>query len=1654
MVGFYGGNSGLALAGDMVSGCVDEECCCWHLWCVGFVTLWMVQLGLGSIKVVFHSMRMRSFLNFHGTVDNLVRPCGEGGRQSGPFPYRREFGRITLSAWTLSNGLFWLLSLQWFPRFGTGHFGVECQRVGMGVKASVRTACHEMLRLLQCILCVSLFDFGSDSCHGINGVAQQHSLGRDEGWTLTGVTTKQAPGGCLSSRFCKVVPRWLFWFFFVSLLRVGEASHPGPRESFQWTLGLANPSGLNGKLDLVNHMPGDAWILTETHLSQRGTSMFVKGLRMLRSRWTYAVAGAPCPPRAHTDTGTHSGVLALSRFPTRALPHSFDADAYATGRIQVVGMAVADTWVTIGMVYGIPCNASHKLAKFQTDAMLSELIDRVGCQTTGPRVIGKDFNYGPEELEQLHRLRALGFREVQDLRAWRFGISTEPTRRGAKRIDQVWISPELQQAFLGVSVEFDHWPDHAAVVTTFCSDALSEVIATWPQPLQFPWPTDWTCQVDFDAQADLTIEYAKFWGQMEAHARFWVKHQGKSVLKRHCGRASVLEPRHTREVLSPVKKGRKGDIQPSFMGISLQHAQYVKQLRRLQSLVRILDKTSLTWNGQLNRDETWKAIRHAAGFPGGFWLWWVTNGLPSGSVSHLPLLCPSVEFVRDLFLAFQDFVQKYERDLARQRYQFATQRRADNMAYVFQDCRDDPPPTADCLLDRVEVGIEEVRHEDRSIVLVRPVVLLPDVPVVANGKVLDVVAHHDDQLWAESVEGLQPGHYLTQERAVSSDAAILERFGDVWKGRWLKMSHVLPGQWNQICDFLERTANPIEWTFEPWSVSRFQAAVRHKKKRAARGPDGVSQPDLAALPVTACTALTQLYDAVEAGANWPLQMACGFVSSLAKTPQPQGVDEFRSVVVYSLPYMVWSSERAKEAMHSLAVHLPTSVQGGVPARQAKTIWFELAMALETSYLNGEGMHGLLMDIQKCFNNIPRYPLWFALAKLDFPQHVLRAWVSFVSGQVRRFRVRRSVGDPIQSTCGLPEGCALSVFGMAIVDWMLDWWLKGLEVTVDLRTFVDDWGVMFHDSAAFHRIWSSLEQFTGQMDLAIDMKKTRVWSTQSEARKSFRQGAVKVALAARNLGAHQNFSRHCHNAVLLARLSKMPPIWVRLRASHGPYKAKLTAIHMMAWPTALHGVTVVHLGECQFKPLRAGAMKALKANRKGANPYLHLASSAFQTDPEAWAILQTVRDVRELGSADHLEPLLGLFAGSPERLPSNGPTAILVSRLRRLGWAVGGQGLVQDRFGTFSLFGVGWDELTLRLKLAWGSVLAEELSHRPTFNGLSNVDLPELHRSLKKYSPADLIYLRCHLDGTLFTQNAKAKFKPGVSSKCPWCSDQDGFHHRAWICPFFASCRTHLTPAQRAALSCLPPCYVDHGWPIILPEWEVFAGHLLRDDGLCKMSPVCPPCNGPFPLLELFTDGTAAFPEEAKLRFAAWAVTVVAGCGFLDNHILMGGHVHGLCQTAFRAELTAIIHAVTWAVQRRQCIRIWCDCQSVVRGLLRLLHKQPLRKNVPHSDLWWQLRGVLAGFEGLIQVRKVVSHCLVQQASDPVEQWAYWHNNLTDKAAEAVNLRRSQEFWQAWGGLHSALHFHRQLHCAIQRVLPQTSKLAVASQAGEEAPRPN
>lgn len=90
---------------------------------------------------------------------------------------------------------------------------------------------------------------------GFGRLVEEHSSGpQASGWTWTCAWAlgKACGNACRSQLLHK---KWFFALSLLCLLRVGEAAHPGP-PGMEWSLGIANPSGLNSKVDQVAAMGG------------------------------------------------------------------------------------------------------------------------------------------------------------------------------------------------------------------------------------------------------------------------------------------------------------------------------------------------------------------------------------------------------------------------------------------------------------------------------------------------------------------------------------------------------------------------------------------------------------------------------------------------------------------------------------------------------------------------------------------------------------------------------------------------------------------------------------------------------------------------------------------------------------------------------------------------------------------------------------------------------------------------------------------------------------------------------------------------------------------------------------------------------------------------------------------------------------------------------------------------------------------------------------------------------------------------------------------------------------------------------------------------------------------------------------------------------
>ena len=983
---------------------------------------------------------------------------------------------------------------------------------------------------------------------------------------------------------------------------------------------------------------------------------------------------------------------------------------------------------------------------------------------------------------------------------------------------------------------------------------------------------------------------------------------------------------------------------------------------------------------------------------------------------------------------YRPYVGQLETQLKAKLASQAKEKRLNDLNLLFQDCAKERPQPVDTLVHSHEAGVDAVCLDTNQITVTDAKGFEIGRPLISHGQPFVINAIEENRVSLSNAQGLEVGALVRQEKVVASDAAILAEFEQVWQGRWNRLTHLHPDKWDDVVSFVREAFTPRTWEFPQWSVDDFLRCVQHKPARAATGPDGVSRADLLALPPAAVQHIVDLLQQVESPeGRWPPQLAVGMVSGLDKGKGAADVDAFRPVTVYPIIYRVWSSCRAKQAMNQLVKDLPSSIKGGVPNCQARSVWFELAQLIEISQIQQASWQGIALDIRRCFNALPRWPIWTILDQLGFPSHILRPWATYLAQQVRRFRVRGSVGNPLGSCTGFPEGCALSVFSMALIDWLVDLWLAKLtQCCLRFVSFVDDWQLLFPRSQDIDQVWQATTFITDALDLQLDLTKSYAWATQQADRQALRSSQVGVVLAARDLGAHQNYCRRAGNKTLIDRVTAMAVTWKLLRASASPYRLKAIALVQLAWPRALHGVSIVKVGANHFHSLRTGALRGLRAARVGSNPMLHLSTIGISADPEAWSILQTLRDCRELGGSEQLQTVLGWIGSGDVDIPNNGPSAVLRSRLSRLGWCVLGDGTVRDKFGTFNPMQLHWDALRFRVQLAWPAVMATEVHHRKTMQGIQFADLNALMQSLRQYGQADLVYLRCALDGTLYQDIGKAKENRGSCSTCKYCNGTDGFYHRNWVCPAFQSARCNF--AWPELVQTLPLCLSCHGWPI--QTWANFQLLKWFDEIPITSKVVKWPSVPRSTPVELFVDGACAFPQSASLRYAAWAISwASSGVGFLDHQIVMGDHLSGMNQSSFRAELTAMVNAFEMALHIPNKVRIWSDNLAVVRVARRVLQRLRFGNNKSHSDLVIRMQRAAEDFlEGHVTIVKVTSHCAQDKAVDDAESWAFWQNALVDEAAGAINSRRQSQFWAIWTDAKAATEFQAKLLHQVQAVI--------------------
>ena len=260
----------------------------------------------------------------------------------------------------------------------------------------------------------------------------------------------------------------------------------------------------------------------------------------------------------------------------------------------------------------------HSATKQNTDQICQHVLKRLLHHSPGMRFKAGGFNQPDGNLPSMLQLKDPGWINAQQWAYEKLGKPIRPTCKSKTVKDHLYISPELAEHLLDVEVMNDWFPDHALLAAKFRTVGKPPMLPIWRQPKTIPWnPSDLPqIEANFTTQPmpqNQTATFAMLREEVESAVAESMKNTEACLPDACRGRAKTLEVKWRQEYSTPTKKSRDGEYQPTYHGINIQHARWLRQYRRLVNLSRI--DPNKAGRAFVHRFQLWKSILTAPGFP-------------------------------------------------------------------------------------------------------------------------------------------------------------------------------------------------------------------------------------------------------------------------------------------------------------------------------------------------------------------------------------------------------------------------------------------------------------------------------------------------------------------------------------------------------------------------------------------------------------------------------------------------------------------------------------------------------------------------------------------------------------------------------------------------------------------------------------------------------------------------------------------------------------------------------------------------------------------------------------------------------------------------------------------------------------------------------
>ena len=793
------------------------------------------------------------------------------------------------------------------------------------------------------------------------------------------------------------------------------------------------------------------------------------------------------------------------------------------------------------------------------------------------------------------------------------------------------------------------------------------------------------------------------------------------------------------------------------------------------------------------------------------------------------------------------------------------------------------------------------------------------------------------------------------------------------------------------------------------------------KSHRAQGVCGWRAEELKLLPFRAVKHLCTLFNHLIFPNGMPAELMKARVVLLAKVPDPKSMKDGRPITILSLLVRLASKVIADQALRQLSAVLPPSISGGLPGRGARDHIMLQHAEIESAISSKTDLGGYTLDLVKAFNKIPRAPLKALFHKFGVCPVATNYWFSSLSRLVRHCNVLGSLGPPVGSTCGVPEGDSASVLAMVLLSSAFYYAHVSPQLTP--YAYADNWSWLSTSTREQIRAVQKVLSFTTSIRMDIDHTKSWCWGTT----KSFRDACqninllfpdglttIDVRTEAKDLGIQINYNK----AVILGsqkdRLQNGISRCERLKWIPLSIQEKAKMIQTAIWPTALYSADSLTLGAKHFDNLRRAATNALVYEHKIASTVITCAcfSPALQ-DPLVFVVVQLLRNFRRIV---HYFPdkarAMFQFAKSFDQKNSYGPAGAMATYLSKIGWSFGDNGVIHGPLGYhLDLFTSSSKEIKRCITMSWHSQVQKLCAHR---KGITEhvPDCALTARVFQQLPPCDQSFIALNLNGGFQSGSIKQHWSDENAIACPLCGLDETRIHRVLEC--------HALQGIRDKHNCAVEILQN-----IRPEWVYHPIARQHEDAaflrLVFRTRDFPPLE-PFQLHEqgnpirIYTDGSCEYPCLVDARRAAWAIVQDLTQSSdqrkflgttINDHVepsqYLYVHTTGLVfgsQSAARAELSAVAFAILCMGITSPVLEmdIFTDSQYVCNLVAKLVKfgSACFNHKTPNFDLVHIL--ITRWDSSRYRLHKVKAHTSIDDHDDGIVRWHTLANHLADTAA--------------------------------------------------------